>query len=52
MTAYELKLADGSVVTWAGKDGVDAAVRYVDAHREAAAVIAWREPRVQLRVGY
>jgi hypothetical protein len=51
MTAYELKLADGSVVTWTGRDGTDAAVRYVDAHREAS-VIAWREPRVQLRVGY
>ena len=51
MTRYELKLADGSVVTWAGKDGVDAAVRYVDAHLEAT-VMAWREPRVQLRVGY
>ena len=51
MTAYELKLADGSVVTWNGSDGIDAATRYVDVHREAT-VIAWREPRVQLRIGY
>lgn len=51
MTRYELLLADNSVVTWTGRDGVDAATRYVDAHREAGAVVAWREPRVQLRVG-
>lgn len=51
MATYELKLADGSVVTWNGKDGTDAAARYADAHRETA-VIAWREPRVQLRIGY
>ena len=50
MTRYELKLADGSVVTWQGRDGVDAATRYVDAHREAA-VVAPRDQRVQLNVG-
>ncbi len=49
MRKYELKLADGSVVTWQGKDGVDAAVRYADAKQ--ATVLAWREPRVQLNVG-
>ncbi len=48
---YELLLADNRVVTWQGSDGVDAAVRYVDAHQDAT-VVAWREPRVQLRVGY
>lgn len=51
MTVYELKLADGRVVTWQGKDGVNAAVRYVDAHWDAV-VVAWREPRVKLLVGY
>lgn len=51
MTKYELLLADNSVVTWTGSDGVNAAERYVDAHREAT-VVAWREPRVQLLIGY
>ena len=51
MATYELKIAVGSLFTWSGKDGTDAAVRYADAHRETA-VIAWREPRVQLRIGY
>jgi len=48
---FELKLADGSIVTWTGSDGANAATRYVDCHRDAT-VVAWREPRVQLRVGY
>ena len=39
---YELKLLDGSVVTWTGENGIDAAQRYVAAHPEAA-VVAWRE---------
>ena len=39
---YELKLANGKTVKWAGIDGRDAAKRYVDCHREAT-VIAWRE---------
>lgn len=38
---FDLKLADGQVVTWQGSTGEDAARRYVDAHRDAA-VIAWR----------
>lgn len=42
---YELKLADGRVVAWDGRDGEDAARRYVDCHREAT-VVAWRYPRV------
>lgn len=49
--AQTYELADNTVVTWNGRDGIDAATRYVDVHREAT-VIAWREPRVQLRVGY
>lgn len=52
MSSYELRLADGTVATWQGGDGVDAAVRYADAHPDTAAVIAWREPRVQFRIGY
>ncbi len=53
MAAYELLLASGRVAAWPGRDGVDAAVRYVDAHPECGAVIAWREPRAaQIRVGY
>ncbi|KKL19121.1 hypothetical protein LCGC14_2468680 [marine sediment metagenome] len=39
---YELKLAKGKAVKWNGTDGVDAAKRYVDCHREAT-VTAWRE---------
>ncbi len=38
---YELKLHNGSVVTWTGKDGEDAARRYVDTFRKAQ-VIATR----------
>jgi len=39
---FELRLVGGEVVTWEGKDGVEACHRYVDAHREAE-VIAWRD---------
>ena len=40
---YDLKLAGKrKEVTWEGRTGVDAATRYVDAHRDAE-VIAWRE---------
>lgn len=38
---YEL-LANGKTVKWVGTDGIDAAKRYVDCHREAT-VTAWRE---------
>lgn len=47
---YELKLKSGKVVTWLGKDGEDAARRYVDIHREEA-VIAWRNVRYGLAIG-
>jgi len=47
---FELKLSNGKRVTWTGYDGIDAARRYVDAHR-GASVIAWRIPRVDLTVG-
>lgn len=47
---YELKLATGKVVQWDGKDGINAAERYVDCHR-AATVVAWREIRHGLFVG-
>lgn len=42
MTQYELRLSDGKAVVWDGKDGRDAARRYVAAH-PGASVIAWRE---------
>ena len=38
---FELKLSDGQVVTWQGKDGIDAATRYVDC--KGGTVIAWRD---------
>lgn len=41
MPTFELKLADGRVVTWEGIDAVDAASRYVASHPEAT-VRAWR----------
>ena len=41
---YDLKLAAGKWVTWVGTDGINAAERYVDCHREAT-VIAWREAK-------
>lgn len=48
---YELKLSNGKRVHWTGYDGIDAARRYVDTHKEAAAVIAWRTPRVDIAIG-
>lgn len=50
VATYELKLASGKVVKWEGKDGVDAAKRYVDCNREAV-VIAWRYPPHGLSIG-
>lgn len=47
---YELRLADGSVVTHDGTDPINAAQRYVDRHRDAV-VVAWRTPRHGLFVG-
>lgn len=46
---FDLKLADGRVVQWHGRDGADAARRYVDC--KGGTVVAWREPRVQLVIG-
>lgn len=44
---YELRLDTGTVVTWYGRTGEDAARRYIDAHRTPTggtyAVTAWRE---------
>jgi hypothetical protein len=48
---FELLLGSGQVVRWAGRDGVDACSRYADAHRDAT-VLAWREPRAQIRIGW
>jgi len=47
---FELLLADKSVVTWNGSDGINAAKRYADAH-PGATVIAWREVQHGLSVG-
>lgn len=38
---YELKLESGKVVTWTGKDGPDAASKYVASH-PGVRVIAYR----------
>ena len=43
MNTYELMLATGKVVTWAGSDGEDACTRYAAAH-PGATVVAWRVP--------
>jgi hypothetical protein len=51
MTTYELLLGHCRVVRWTGVRGLDACVRYADAHRDVT-VLAWRTPRVQLRVGW
>jgi hypothetical protein len=47
---FELRLADGRVVSWVGSDGPDAARRYVDGHPEAL-VVATRRPPVALLIG-
>jgi len=48
---YELKLASGKVVIWHGKDGINAAERYVDCKR-GETVIAWRNyPRYGVFIG-
>jgi len=41
MNKWELKLDNGTVVTWTGETGEDAAHRYVDTFRKAV-VIATR----------
>lgn len=47
---FELKLGDGKIVTWEGKDGPAAARRYADAH-PGVVVVAWRYPRYDLVIG-
>lgn len=49
MRTYEIKLASGKVVTWQGRDGVDACKSAADCLRET--VVAWREPRAAIHVG-
>jgi len=47
---FELKLASGKVVVWSGKDGINAAERYVDCN--GGTVIAWRDyPKYGVFVG-
>lgn len=38
---WELRLATGKRVTWAGESGIEAARRYVDAH-PGATIVAFR----------
>ena len=47
---FDLKLASGRVVQWEGKDGKDAAKRYVDCFPNEI-VIAWRYPPHGFAVG-
>lgn len=47
---FELKLQGGKVVTWEGRDGEDASVRYAYAHRDQT-VVAWRHVRFGLFLG-
>lgn len=42
MAKFELLLDDNSQDVWSGRDGEDAARRYVDCHRDAV-VVAYRE---------
>lgn len=51
MPEFELKLANGKVVVWEGRDGEDAARRYVDCHRDQS-VVATRSPRFGLVIGF
>lgn len=39
---YDLKLADGAVVSWPGRDGDDAALRYRDCHPNGPLIVASR----------
>ena len=41
-TRWELKLATGKRATWSGKNGTDAAIRFVDCH-QTETVVAYRE---------
>lgn len=47
---FDLKLATGKTVQWEGKDGEDAARRYVDAFPDTC-VVAWRYPKYQFVPG-
>ncbi len=47
---FDLKLSGGKVVTWEGKDGVDAAHRYADANPDAV-VLAWRNHSEPIGIG-
>lgn len=47
---FELKLANGSVTSWHGYDGLNAAERYEDVFPEDR-VIAWRPIRHGLFIG-
>jgi hypothetical protein len=47
---FELKLSNGKVVTWNGKDGIEACEKYALSH-PGAVVIAWRYPKIDIYVG-
>jgi hypothetical protein len=42
---FDLLTDKKRVVQWTGRDGEDAARRYVDGHRDVT-IVAWRLPRV------
>lgn len=46
---FEIKLENGNVVEWTGKDGPDAATRAADCLGVAA--VAWRTPRFEFVAG-
>ena len=46
---FELRLEDGKVVQWSGRNGADAAYRYMDTFH--IPVLAWRTPRAELVIG-
>ncbi len=52
---FDLKLGDGRVVQWEGADGIDASIRYADAHPasdgEKLTVLAWRRKHDCLGIG-
>lgn len=48
--SFELKLSDGTTVTWAGTDGENAARRFLTTHPEKT-VVAWRYPKYEFKIG-
>ena len=51
MPQYELKLLNGRIVVWEGKDETDAIERYVDSHRDETVIAIRNYPRHGVFVG-